>query len=57
MNKAMLYIRGNESGSHIAMVHAHVQEESAEVMAAFKRNVVLLNTQYPKYTIDMIGVR
>lgn len=56
MNKAMLYIRENEQGSHVAMVHVHEVQESKETMSAFKRNVVLLNAMYPKYTIDMIGV-
>ena len=57
MNKAMLYIRENEQTSHVAMVHVHPDESNEAVMDAFKRNVVLLNKMYPKFVIDMVGVR
>jgi len=55
LNKAMMYIRENESTSRLTVVHAF--EDDKDIPSNLKRNVEFLDHLYPKIRVNLLLVR
>lgn len=55
LNKAIMYVRDNESTNKITVVHAY--EDFKVIPENLKQNVEILDQMYPKIRIDLIIVR
>jgi len=56
LNKAMLYVRGNEQTNWVLMVHVY-QEEEAGAPSKLEEHCRLLEQLWPKYRVDYIAVK
>jgi len=55
LNKAMMYIRENESTSRLTVVHAY--EDEKDIPSHLKKNVEFLDHLYPKIRVNLFLVR
>ena len=55
LNRAILYIKENESSSHIQITH--IYQDKKEVSEIFKQNLSFLDRAYPDVRIDLLLIK
>jgi len=55
LNKAIMYVRDNESSNCLTIVHAHETEK--DIPSSLKKNVEWLDRLYPKIRVNLLLVR